>query len=260
VVRSTNGGQPYILSVEAAGRKRKTTVEWVEQLLHKHSRLETSQLVLVAEAGFSEDARKLAIDEGALRIAPEDMVGGDPTYSVVNNLQSVWGKVISITPAGGVIYVEHPTKGRAAMQNPWNAETPVYIDTDEPAGTMANVIALVASEHCRVRSMSDYTRDRSQNDESLVAFKVDPITAARDGVPVTFHLPISVDDEEPQLIPIVAVQLDAQQTLTVVEGPLTHRRFQKVLTSYTSIKTNGKEARFIATVVEGVQEVSMRAR
>ena len=260
VVRSTNGGQPYILSVEAAGRKRKATVEWVEQLVQKHSRLETSQLVLVAEAGFSEDARGLAIAEGALPIAPEDMRGGDPTFSVVNNLQSVWGKVVSITPAGGVIYVEHPIKGRVVMENPWNAETPVYIDTDEPVGTLANVIALVAGEHCRVRSTSDYTRDRSENDNSLVAFKVDPITAARDGVAVTFRLPISVDDEQPQLLPIVAVQLDAEQTLTVIEGPLTHRRFQKVLTSYTSIKAKGKEARFIATVVDGVQEMSIRAR
>ena len=90
VVRSTNGGQPYILSVEAAGRKRKATVEWVEQLLHKHSRLETSQLVLVAEAGFSEDARNLAIAEGALPIAPEDMVGGDPMWQGSLNLACWW--------------------------------------------------------------------------------------------------------------------------------------------------------------------------
>jgi hypothetical protein len=60
VVRSSAAGYPIVVSIEAVGRGRKATVEWVEQMLCKHKDLPTNQLVLVSQQGFTEQARKLA--------------------------------------------------------------------------------------------------------------------------------------------------------------------------------------------------------
>lgn len=55
VIRSKAGPHPFVVGVECAGRKRRATIEWVEQQAAKHQNL-TDKLVLVSARGFTRDA------------------------------------------------------------------------------------------------------------------------------------------------------------------------------------------------------------
>jgi hypothetical protein len=98
VLRSRSAGYEIVISVEALGRSRPASVEWVEQMVYKHKDLPTSKLVLVAEKGFSPQARALAEAEGVAALAPEDLTDGDPTGKVVSTVRSLWPKVVTFTP------------------------------------------------------------------------------------------------------------------------------------------------------------------
>lgn len=78
VLRSRSAGYEIVISVEAMGRSRPASVEWVEQMVYKHKDLPTSKLVLVAEKGFSPQARALAEAEGVAALAPEDLRTATP--------------------------------------------------------------------------------------------------------------------------------------------------------------------------------------
>jgi len=58
VLRSTIAGHETVIAIEAAGRTRKAAVDWVEQMIGKHKNLPTDKVVLVAEAGFTEQAAR----------------------------------------------------------------------------------------------------------------------------------------------------------------------------------------------------------
>ena len=66
VLRTRNGpGYETIIGIEAVGRGRAAAVDWVESMVAKHQNLPTNQVVLIAEGGFSEQARSLALAERA---------------------------------------------------------------------------------------------------------------------------------------------------------------------------------------------------
>jgi hypothetical protein len=60
VIETAIGGIPLTIGVECQGRGRSATVEWVQQAYGKHRSLPINKTVLVAEAGFSKRALKLA--------------------------------------------------------------------------------------------------------------------------------------------------------------------------------------------------------
>jgi len=72
VVRSIVDGEQQVISVEATSIGRRATVPWVDAHHAKHLRLETTQLVLVSEAGFAATARDLARKLGHLTVDPSD--------------------------------------------------------------------------------------------------------------------------------------------------------------------------------------------
>jgi hypothetical protein len=55
VIRGKVGSHPFTIGIECVARKRKATIEWVEQQAQRHSTL-TDKLILVSERGFYRDA------------------------------------------------------------------------------------------------------------------------------------------------------------------------------------------------------------
>jgi hypothetical protein len=59
------GEYPVVLSIECCDKSRPATVEWVEQMIGKHSSLPTDKLILVSRSGFTEAALSKARTGGA---------------------------------------------------------------------------------------------------------------------------------------------------------------------------------------------------
>jgi hypothetical protein len=119
------GVYEIVVSVEAVGRSRRATVEWVEQMVSKHKDLPTNKLVLVAEKGFSKQARVLAESEGAVPLAPQDLTGADPTERVVGAVRSLWPKVVTFSPVEFGVNFDDAD----APKDGWPGESPRCMQT-----------------------------------------------------------------------------------------------------------------------------------
>src|SRR5947209_6954097 len=74
-IRGSIAGYPVIVSVEASATERRASVEWVERMVGKHANLDTTTLVLVSEAGFTEQATERAEADAVITLQPEDVTG-----------------------------------------------------------------------------------------------------------------------------------------------------------------------------------------
>lgn len=111
VIKAQVAGQEVLVAVEATKLGQKATQPWVEQQIAKHKELPTNKLILVAERGFYNSANRLAVAYGAVPITAEDLEGGDLTFKIVNNLESLWMKFFSMTPTAGTMQIEAPKLG-----------------------------------------------------------------------------------------------------------------------------------------------------
>lgn len=64
VVESAMGEIPVVIGIECTAEGRPATVEWVNEILGKHSTLKIDKTVLVAKSGFTKDASIKAQAEG----------------------------------------------------------------------------------------------------------------------------------------------------------------------------------------------------
>jgi hypothetical protein len=108
ILRSRTAGHETVIAIEAASRSRRASVDWVEQMMGKHKHLPTDKVVLVAEAGFSKQAKALALAEQMVPLTPETLASDDPVYDVVNSLPSLWPKTITLSPQGARVWVTRP--------------------------------------------------------------------------------------------------------------------------------------------------------
>jgi hypothetical protein len=108
VLRVTAAGHETVIAIEAASRSRPASVDWVEQMIGKHQNLPTDKVVLVAEAGFSKQARALARAEKMVPLTPQDVAEADLADEVVSALPSLWPKTVSLAPDGARVWVRRP--------------------------------------------------------------------------------------------------------------------------------------------------------
>jgi hypothetical protein len=64
VIEGKLGGVPLLIGIECTATKRPATVEWVDQMLGKHSSLPVDKTVLVSKTGFTPDAVTKATSRG----------------------------------------------------------------------------------------------------------------------------------------------------------------------------------------------------
>lgn len=124
VIRETVAGYDVVISVEATVRRADTP--YVKAMLQKHAELETDRLVLVAERGFTEPARRLAEMRGVVVITPEALAAADAGASLVPRaagvriqglgirVARVWAELRS--PDGRVLDRITPPSGAPCLQ------------------------------------------------------------------------------------------------------------------------------------------------
>jgi hypothetical protein len=137
VIRAKQAGHDVIVSVEAMGRSRPADRTWVDQMVGKHADLPTSKLVLVAQKGFTRDARAAAVAKNAVPLAPEDLPSYNPDGAVLKAVPALWPKVVSFTVEElGVNFTDDgvPTDG-------WGETAPrVFVDDDGRPGVLGDLM------------------------------------------------------------------------------------------------------------------------
>lgn len=96
-IRAKQAGHEVIVSVEAVDRSRKADRPWVDSMVGKHADLPTSKLVLVAQKGFTRDARAAALAQNAVPLAPEDLPSTDRDGAVIRAVPALWPKFVSFS-------------------------------------------------------------------------------------------------------------------------------------------------------------------
>lgn len=88
VIETVVARQPIMIGIECVDKNRRATVEWVEQMHGKHSRLPTNQLVLASRRGFArpalDKAKEFNIQTLAFAEATERKVGS--LFSAITEL------------------------------------------------------------------------------------------------------------------------------------------------------------------------------
>lgn len=97
-------GHLITISIECRDHKRRADVTWVEQMKSKHERLPTNKLILVSKAGFSDEAKEIAKKYSIETLALEE-VDSESIYRLFGELNSVWVKVVTLSPTKVLIQV-----------------------------------------------------------------------------------------------------------------------------------------------------------
>jgi hypothetical protein len=250
---------PVTVSVEASSARRPATVEWVERMIGKHADLPTDKLVLVAENGFREQAREYAESKGVLTIAPEDLAEGEPAYRIVNRLQSIWPKTITLQPPKEVrVTVSRASRGDRV----WFKSQPdhiVYLQDGEELGTLLELVEALVSA----------TRERAMDHvkPELASISED---ATRDYVLVLGADFFRIEEEQlcvrdhtvtpPELQPTEQLIIIGDALIHVSELSLSHRRLGDVSYAYAEGTVGGREALFVVTEGEKGGTATIRFR
>lgn len=170
VIRAKQAGHDVVVSVEAMARSRKADRTWVDQIVGKHADLPTSKLVLVSQAGFTEDARAAALASNAVPLAPEDLPSSNPDRDVIEAVPALWPKVVSFTVEElGVNFTDDgvPTDG-------WGETAPtVFVDEGILGDLMEVVQNLYKARFAELIEQIDVA-NRTEDSVEQFTFVVEP--------------------------------------------------------------------------------------
>ena len=231
VLRSTTARHETVIAIEAAGRARRAAVDWVEQMIGKHKNLPTDKVVLVSEAGFSKQARTLALAENMVPLTPTDLTDDDPTYQVVNAIPSLWPKTISLTPESARVWVERPGEGIKWFKAP--ADLDIFRGDGESVGTLIPIFhALWDANFPRVLDQIGLA-DISEDTEQFFVLRVGPGWEVHiNGEPERLYVRYQDGDAEPQLQAIDGMEFKGKASITVSEITLAHKQLGEIDVKY----------------------------
>ena len=262
VIRSKVAGHEVIVSVEAAARGRKADTPWVESLVCKHRDLPTSQLILVAEAGFSGPARKKAEAHNAVALSPEDLTDNDPAFVVVNALPSLWPKQLTVSPEEAVLIVRRPdgTQWRVRELQP---DTVVYLADGRPMTMLApafhGVFTANYNQIAEMIGLADITEDIDRFFVLGVGKLGQPWIVQVNERDEHVYLRWEESDP-PQLHEIEVAEFTGKANIRVGEMPLNHKRLGEVSFAYGETMLGDQPVLIVVTESEGGGKATMRLR
>lgn len=259
VVRSTVAAQEVILSVEATAKGRKADVTWVEGMLKKHSDLPTSKLVLVSEAGFTEDARTEAKHAGAVPLTPEDLSGDAPAYAVVNALSSLWPKTLELQPEEAVLVVQKPD-GTTTRVKDLKPDHMLYLSDGRPIVHL--VFAFKGFMDVSFESLFEQIglRDIAEDtDKTFVLEIASPWQVQVDGTWERLYL-CWHDSDPPELHQVESGTFTGKAIIRVFEMPLHHRRLGEISYSYGESQLGDHPLVFVASESSAGSNVTARVQ
>lgn len=244
-IRSTIAGHEVIVAVEAMATGRKADSPWVEKMMGKHANLPTSQLVLVAKAGFTAPARALAERERIAAISPADLESDDPELTVVNAIPALWPKTLNLTPNKATFRVEDPVRGLTAVQV--GPDHLVFLGSGEPAGNVLGLFnGLVGSNFERVAEQIGL-RDISEDRDQFFTLGVGPDwTVEFAGNEERVHLRFE-ERGEPELHVIDSVEFVGRAIIKVSRIDLTHQKLGQTMFAFGEGKIGDQDATVVVS-------------
>jgi hypothetical protein len=231
VLRYATAGTENVIAIEAASRSRRAAVDWVEQMIGKHKNLPTTKVVLVSEAGFTQQARKLAEAEYMDALTPEDAAGDDPAAGVINAIRSLWPKTVSLTPESARVWVERPGEGVKWFKAP--ADLDIFRGDGESVGTLVPIFhALWDANFPRVLDQIGLA-DIPEDTEQFFVLRVGPGWEVHvNGEPEPLFVRYHDGDAEPELQAIDAMEFKGKASITVSEITLAHKQLGEIDVKY----------------------------
>jgi hypothetical protein len=261
-IRAKQAGHEVIVSVEAISRSRKADRTWVDGMVGKHADLPTSKLVLVSEKGFTKDARKAALANDAVSLAPEDLGSDNPEKAVISALPSLWPKVVTFAPeALGVKFADDD-----APRAGWEQDPPL-IGIDDGAhgqivGNLWDVVRLAYGEHwldlMEQMGLADVTEDEKRSFRLELHPQGKDLEIGVDGRPHTMYV-LNANGTGYSLRSIVATGM---VEIKVSEVPLTGARLgdMDVNFAYGEGQVGGRDALVVVTEGESGGKLTVRFR
>jgi hypothetical protein len=247
-VTSAADGDDVVMSIEAADRARRADVTWVEQLYAKHLALPTTQLVLVAAAGFSAPALSKAAALRIVTIAPVDLVDDDHEFAVIGRSME---PVVTIEPTlAGIVLDVRPPVGTEMVGEPQQA--PIYFADGSPADVRMVADTILG------RRLQRIVRRVSQ-DLDRIGRRVMTVYD-RPPEPIFGHAK-RIDTGEIERVSIEAVTIEVNVDVALhSEMTMVARLFDNVPTLHGRTTIGAAEAIFVATDHQGARRATLRTR
>jgi hypothetical protein len=240
LITTAIAGIPFRIQIEATAQGEPPDVKWVEAELGKNKAVGTDKLVLVSESGFSKNARKKALANGAIPIAPEDMTSEDQVGEIVNRLGSVWPKTVALMPTeiAGVVLVD----GVQAAAKDLTLDTWIVTEADEELGTVSEEIQRRFGANfqaiCEQIGLSEIAGDV----EAYFTLGMPDWIGSRDGTPFNSGLRWQPEESEPpEFHRLLEIQVRAKAAIAVTEIQLTHMKLDKFLVAYGTGDIGGNQ-------------------
>lgn len=245
VIRSQVGGYEVVVGIEATAAGRAADVGWVEQLVKKHEGLPTHKLILVAQEGFTDQARALAEHHLAVALSPQNLDSEqDRDAAVIRRLPTLWPKLIALTPETVLVHLEDPNgnelKFRAATDHL------VFLDDGTQLGTIHE--ALMTNIRAQMETIADQIglADIAESMDRYFKLHMAPWKVRHDGV--ERHLCVRFDEAQPpELHPITELEVIGKARIEVQEVQFQHMKLGDVEYGFGQGQLSGREALFVIT-------------
>ena len=258
VIRSRVATHEVVVAVEATAIGRRADAGWVEKMLGKHQELPIDKLVLVSEAGFSKQARRLAESAGAVPLAPVDLAEGDPAYTIVNQLKSIWPKTVAFTPQRARVWVRRPNGRVVWFKAP--ADLWIYLNDGQELGTLHEcVMAHINKAWPKIMEDIDLANIAEDRDE-FFTLVVRPWRVHVEDREVMLCARDETATTGPELHPIEKVEVVGRAVIEVREVELIHRRLGEIRYAYGESELGQKPALFVVSEDETGGQLTIRLR
>lgn len=259
VIRSTVAGHEVIVSVEATATGRKADTEWVERIVQKHRNLPTSQLVLVSQAGFTDDARKEAEAENAVPLSPEDLGKGDPAFVVVNALVSLWPKRLDLTPEDASVIVRRPDGNRVRVKE-LKPDHQLFLADGQAVGMLGDVFKGFSEDNMEeILKQSGLVDIAEGGDRFFVLGGGPPFLVRVDEQQMALYLRWEESDP-PELHEIESLEFRGKARIHVTEMPLQHKRLGEITYAYGEAKLGDHPLLMVVSENSGGGKATVRFR
>jgi hypothetical protein len=255
VIRSTTAGYPLVVSIEATSLRRPADVGWVEKTRAKHEHLETNQLVLVSESGFTPQALDLAAHHRILALAPVDLEGDDPAGEIVNKLPALWPKLLALTPVNIRVHVARPD----GSEGWFKAEPDHTLFFDDGQGITYVSTWVFGMIQKRFLEIADQIglRDIRTDMDSPFWLEAGGVFANVDGQRRDFFVRFD-DADPPELHAVTRIEVTGTAHIEVREMPLRHRRLGEISFAQGQFDMAGKSAVVVVTENDQGGALSMK--
>jgi hypothetical protein len=190
-------------------------------MVGKHANLETNRLILVSEAGFTDQARELAEREFAVPLAPVDVEGPDGESHVLWGLRSLWPKEVTFTPERFKARVKPTEDQEAWFEVP--ADVNLFTEDGTPRFNLNQWWVVWARN--RFEGIADQIglRDIAEDRDAWFVLEAEGPHAKLDGQRVAVYLRAD-DRDPPELHEVTSIEVVGKADIKVREVQLRHRR------------------------------------